>query len=39
LNRINLGNNNPLLMPKGNKLSDLDIYLIEKWVSNGALND
>ena len=39
LNRINLEQNNPLLMPKGNKLSDLDIYLIEKWVSNGALND
>jgi hypothetical protein len=26
-------------MPQGNKLSDLEIYLIEKWVSNGALND
>ena len=39
LSRINLEQNNPLLMPQGNKLSDLEIYLIEKWVSNGALND
>ena len=39
LNRIVLENNNPLLMPKGNKLSDLEIYLIQQWVSNGALND
>ncbi|MBT7895711.1 MAG: hypothetical protein HN564_01825 [Flavobacteriales bacterium] len=39
LNRIVLDDNNPLLMPQGNKLSDLQIYLIQQWVSNGALND
>jgi hypothetical protein len=39
LYRIDLDNNNPLLMPQGNKLSDLQLYLIKQWVSNGALND
>jgi len=39
LYRIDLDNNNPLLMPQGNKLSDLQIYLIQQWASNGALND
>ncbi|MDA9325281.1 hypothetical protein N9Q36_01025, partial [Flavobacteriales bacterium] len=39
LYRIDLDNNNPLLMPQGNKLSDLQIFLIKQWVSNGALND
>ena len=40
VNRINRGESDPLLMPRGTgKLNACDIEKIERWVRNGSLNN